>query len=206
MKNLLIVFLLTVSVNVFSQDTLIAGGKYYEVCIINLSNINVTYIYNGETKTQPLKYFDDIKYYTAPKGSNLIEYKSDSISDFDLLKAWVNHLKKQGYRFETIDKDFYFIETELTKIQKSYNVKLSISISGNDVLIRSYGSGDIKSIGIWGSGGGGSIGNRDDATLRGNKKGIKSNYAYVAFEQAEKLAKLFMQQHGGHIVFKEEIM
>ena len=209
MKVLLILISLIIIPNVYSQDTIVTkGGKKYPVIITFKDNLMIKYIHFNdpyhELHELQRKYIDKLIIEEAPDGSNLIIYESDSLSNLQLMKACVFLLKEHGFTFNEIDKEFYIIETKMTKIKKSFNVKFSISILNNQAFIRIYGTGDSRSGGFVYNGTGASVASREGANYRGVKKGSRMSYTNFAFLQGEILSKELKARYGGKLIFKSE--
>ena len=79
-----------------------------------------------------------------PKGANLVKFESDSLTDFELFRASVMVLKKAGFAFDQLDKDFYLCSTKPIKPDKiNLEYRIELSVYENIIEIRSF----VKSIG-----------------------------------------------------------
>jgi|GEM_PF-4939022 len=207
MKTQILTFiLLTVVITVSAQDTIVDKiGRKFPVYITNLTDEAVTFIAvddSSQTKKTVLrKYLNKVIKNEAPVGSNVITCVCANEKGLPLLISFGKLLQKHGFSFDKVDKDFLIIETKMTKIKKSYNVMISISVDENKLVIRAYGVGDTKGLGLWGYG---SINEREEYNLRGVKKKGYSSYASFAFDYAENLANEFRRENGCNIVYSKE--
>ena len=138
----------------------------------------------------------------APLKANVVVFETDSIVDAELFRIVVFSMKESGFQLKNLDKDFLICSTEPIKDQ-NYECKLSISVIGKKLEIRSYYrmttdmsfiTGSSKSIDK----------NNDDSWDRAANKGLKTSIYRFAFEKAERLAQKVFSKTDGTITYKTE--
>jgi len=138
----------------------------------------------------------------VPKKSNLIKFESDSIKNFELFKKCVMILKKDGYTFDKLDKDFYMCSTTPIEPKRmNLEYRLDISVIENKVEIRSF----VKLLDNY-SGYSGGLGHKTENTWeRGANRGLSTSiWRYGWNQQIEFINKLKENTNGTLSYIKEE--